>query len=122
MAQFREAAKADAESWRDQAERFGRQIIEAHDTVTRMRLAISHSQNEICQTAGMALGYPWFKDDQKNFPDATEHDGVCIGEHVAETIVAELASRYAEANERIKQLELELEKAWRMHHKAAGEI
>jgi hypothetical protein len=46
------------------------------------------------QTAGIALGYPAYKDDQKNFPDATEKDGVCIGEHVTETIVAELADNY----------------------------
>lgn len=48
------------------------------------------------QIAGKALGYPWFKDDQKNFPGATEADGVCIGEHAGETIVEELAQKYLE--------------------------
>jgi hypothetical protein len=57
--------------------------------------ACSQMQGEIQQTAGKALGYPWFKDDAKNFPDALEEDGVCVGEHIAETIVAELASKYA---------------------------
>lgn len=49
---------------------------------------------EITQLCGKALGYPWFKDDQKNFPGATEKDGVCIGEHVTVTIVMELAAAY----------------------------
>lgn len=57
------------------------------------------------QIAGKALGYPWYKDDQKNFPGATESDGVCIGEHVGDTIVAELAKRYEEAKEKIVALE-----------------
>jgi hypothetical protein len=46
------------------------------------------------QIAGRALGYPWFKDDQKNFPGATEADGVCIGEHIGDSIVEELARAY----------------------------
>lgn len=45
-------------------------------------------------TAGEALGYPAYVDDQVNFPGATKDDGVCIGEHVTETIVAELADAY----------------------------
>ena len=48
------------------------------------------------QIAGKALGYPWFKDDQENFPGATEADGVCIGEHVGDSIVEELARRFEE--------------------------
>lgn len=50
--------------------------------------------HECEQIAAQALGYPWFKDDQKNFPGATEKHGVCIGEHVTSTIVQELASAY----------------------------
>lgn len=48
---------------------------------------------EIQQILGKALGYPWFKDDQKNFPNATEDDGVCVGEHVAITLAMEAADR-----------------------------
>ena len=43
---------------------------------------IKESQ-EIEQILGKALGYPWFKDDLKNFPNATETDGVCVGDHTA---------------------------------------
>jgi hypothetical protein len=38
---------------------------------------------EIEQILGKALGYPWYKDDLKNFPNATETDGVCVGDHTA---------------------------------------
>jgi len=53
--------------------------------------------HECEQIAGRALGYPRYADDQKNFPDATDADGVCVGEHVAPTIVAELAEKYRAA-------------------------
>lgn len=51
------------------------------------------SNDEISQTLGKALGYPWYKDDLKNFPDATEKDGVCVGEHIAETLAIEAVTR-----------------------------
>ncbi len=59
---------------------------------------------EISQILGKALGYPWFKDDQKNFPGATEEDGVCVGEHVAVTLAREAATH-------IQGLEVTLEDA-----------
>lgn len=52
--------------------------------------------DEVQQILGKALGYPWYKDDQKNFPGATEADGVCIGDHVPASIAAEAARRIAE--------------------------
>lgn len=67
---------------------------EARERVAFLEHAFAKQNQEIEQTCGKALGYPWFKDDQKNFPGATEADGVCVGEHVAETIVAELANAY----------------------------
>lgn len=51
--------------------------------------------HEVEQRLGKALGYPWYKDDQKNFPNATEADGVCIGEHTPGTIAHEAANRLA---------------------------
>ena len=47
------------------------------------------------QALGKALRYPWFKDDLESFPDATEADGVCVGEHVPGTIAEEAAARIA---------------------------
>ena len=52
--------------------------------------------NEIEQIAAKALGYyPAYRDDPKIFPDVSpDDDSVCIGDHVTETIVAELAEKY----------------------------
>jgi hypothetical protein len=55
---------------------------------------------EICQILGKALGWPMFADDQTNFPGATEADGVFVGEHVAETLAAEAASKLAATAEK----------------------
>ena len=52
--------------------------------------------DEVEQTLGKALGYPWYKDDHKNFPGATEADGVCIGDHVPESLLAEAARKLTE--------------------------
>jgi hypothetical protein len=80
-------------------------IRELNERIKLLEYGIAKQNLEIEQTCGKVLDYPWFKDDQTNFPEATEKDGVCVGEHVAETIAAELARKYTEANERIKRLE-----------------
>lgn len=49
--------------------------------------------HNIEQILGKALGYPWYKDDQKNFPGATDDDGVCVGEHTAASLADEAAER-----------------------------
>lgn len=54
--------------------------------------------HQIEQILGKALGYPWYKDDLKNFPDATEADGVCIGAETAWSLAMIAADK-------IKQLE-----------------
>lgn len=61
--------------------------------VKRMKAAASTINEEVCQTLGKVLGYPWFKDDLGNFPGSTEAHGVCVGDHVAESIAAEAAER-----------------------------
>lgn len=65
------------------------------EEVERLRPAMESQNDEITQWLGKALGYPWYKDDPANFPGATEADGVCVGEHIAETIAHEAASRIA---------------------------
>jgi hypothetical protein len=80
-------------------------LAEQSAKIKRLRDGIAKQSLEIEQTCGKVLDYPWFKDDQKNFPGATEKDGVCVGDHVAETIAAELARKYTEAMDRIKRLE-----------------
>ena len=57
----------------------------------RLRDAFTTRDAGIQQTLGKALGYPWFKDDQKNFPGSTQEHGVCVGDHVAESLADEAA-------------------------------
>ncbi len=56
---------------------------------------------EIEQILGAALGFPWFKDDQKNFPNATESDGVCIGDHTAWSLALMAADKIKALEEKI---------------------
>lgn len=71
-----------------------------------LRKACSREDDEICQTLGKALGYPWFKDDQKNFPGATEANGVCVGDHVAASLAAEAAAELRGLNGEVRLLRL----------------
>ena len=59
------------------------------EELERLRAACSKEDDEICQLLGKVLGYPWYKDDQDNFPGATEENGVCVGDHVAITLAME---------------------------------
>ena len=68
--------------------------------------------HECEQIAGKALGYPWYKDDQKNFPGATEADGVCFGEHVGDTIVAELAEKYKKTRDALANVIIAYGMGW----------
>ena len=56
------------------------------------------------QVLGKALGYPRYKDDAKHFPDATESDGVCVGDNTAESLADEIVKRLAEAKEDARQV------------------
>ena len=60
--------------------------------------------DEVIQTLGKVLGYPWFKDDQTNFPGATEADGICLGDHIAETMAAEAAEAIARLTREVERL------------------
>lgn len=81
------------------------EIMRLRERVKHITDGFNREQNDIIQTCGNALGYPRFCDDQTAFPGATEADGVCVGEHVAASIAAELANKYRDAMERVKRLE-----------------
>lgn len=70
----------------------------------RLRNACAKSNDEIGQVLAKALGYHWFKDDQKNFPGATEENGVCIGDHVAESLADEAAKGLVARDKEIERL------------------
>lgn len=63
--------------------------------IAELDRSLRQQNHEVCQTLGKALHYAWFKDDQANFPGATEADGVCVGDHVAETLAVEASKRIA---------------------------
>jgi len=67
------------------------QLRAAIAEIERLRIVGTEADDEVCQVLGKALGYLWYKDDQRNFPNATEASGVCVGEHVALSIAAEAA-------------------------------
>jgi hypothetical protein len=76
-----------------------------YEKLAEERKSRIHQLNELEQTMAQALGgFPWYKDDQANFPGATEADGVCVGELVIEDLVG-LISRTLTA-ERAKVYEL----------------
>jgi hypothetical protein len=67
----------------------------------------SKINDDVSQTLGKALGYPWYKDFH-DFPDATEANGVCVGDHVAESIAVEAANKIKELQERMANMIAEL--------------
>ena len=69
------------------------------DTLIYQRDGMLKELLEIEQILGKALGYPWYKDDQKNFPGATEKDGVCTGEHTPVTLAMEAAEKVEKLRE-----------------------
>jgi hypothetical protein len=71
--------------------------MDALDTIAKYK----KEMEEIEQILGKALNYPWFKDDQCNFPNATEADGVAIGDHTAWSLAHQAADRIKELAEQV---------------------
>lgn len=85
------------------------EIIEQQEQeIARLKDAGSKAFNEVEQALGKVLGYPWYKDDQKNFPGATEADGVCVGDHVAQSIAMEAAHKIERLREGLRRLQYHL--------------
>ena len=89
-----------------------------NDLITSVKEAGAILQNEkykkemeeIEQILGKTLGYPWFKDDQCNFPNATEADGVAIGDHTAWSLAHQAADRIKELQEQLDQHKARVDK------------
>lgn len=64
------------------------------------------TEDYVTQELAKVLGYPWFKDDLTNFPDATEADGVVCIDH-PEDLVKRVVEKINALNERIAKLEQE---------------
>lgn len=59
----------------------------------RLYAGAIHELVEVEQLLGEALGYPRYVDDPKNFPEATEADGVCVGEMTPAALAEQAANR-----------------------------
>lgn len=64
-----------------------------NERIKHLTNACAKQDNEICQTLGKVMGFFWYKDDPVNFPEATEADGVCVGEYLAEDMAVLAAKR-----------------------------
>ena len=88
--------------------------IEDRDSLYRtnqtLRNGNARQSFEIEQILGRALGYPRYADDQKNFPNSTDEDGVCVGEHVPETIAVEAANKILKLNADMQYIEDEIKR------------
>ena len=65
-------------------------------TVSFWRDAYFELAREVEQVLGKALGYPYYAADQKNFPGTVLSDGVCTGDNVPESLLAEAARKLTE--------------------------
>ena len=63
------------------------------ELTAQLRREWAEWDNRVAQILGKALGRPWFKDDQTNFPGATESDGVILVEEDAESLAVVAAGR-----------------------------
>ena len=88
----------------------------------RLRRVCSEYNDEVSQILGKALGFPWFKDDQENFPGATEENGVCVGHFVAQDLANLAVNVIQKRDAEIATLRAEVEKLetayyiWSQHH------
>jgi hypothetical protein len=88
----------DAEGWG----KLEVQSLGKDKRIKELQTAAAKSNDIICQTLGKVLGFPWYKDDLDLFPGATEADGVCIGDHVAETMAVQAADRIRHLDSRLQ--------------------
>lgn len=85
-----------------------RRIREQDAEIERLKCACSKQNDDICQTLGQALGYPRYSDDPKNFPGATEANGACVGDHVAESLADEAANEIKRLREALEAVASDL--------------
>ena len=105
-----QATELELAKLRNLADDLDKTFIDTREERDRLRTALRETDHEICQTLGRALGYPWFGDDQANFPGATDTDGVCVGDHVAESISKEAAKEVVRLREERDRLRAEVER------------
>ena len=88
----------------NQEELFAPHMEEDNDRQTKDKkaiLALIKESQEIEQILGKALRYPWYKDDPKNFPNATEADGVCVAPNTAASLAMHAADKIKELEDKL---------------------
>ena len=63
---------------------------------------LKKEEQAIEQILGKALGYPWYIEDPKNFPNATEADGVCVGVETAWSLAMIAADKIKELEKKVE--------------------
>lgn len=82
------------------AEADNEKLLDRVQELEAQRIAWIKECHEVEQTLGKALGYPFYC-DLDSFPDATDADGVCVGEHIPATLAMEAAARILKLEEKI---------------------
>ena len=110
MNELKEGMRAlteDRHMTRDQLLKDYARIIDEHREViaklNKQNVKMLEEFREIDQILGKALNYPWFKDDQENFPNATEADGVAIGDHTTWSLAHQAADKIKELQEQLNK-------------------
>ena len=76
-------------------------VAEQDTRIAALESACAVQNDEVCQILGKALGYPGFKNNQKNFAGTTGAQGVCVGAHTAESLAEEAVAALATARAQI---------------------
>lgn len=75
-------------------------LAEAQERINQLELACARQNEEVCQTLGKALGYPYLDHTVCSGCDPVSgctcgNPQVCVGEHVAESLATEAAKALA---------------------------
>lgn len=73
-------------------------------TASFWRSAYFSLASEVDQVLGKALGYPWYCDDQENFPGTKLEDGVCTGDNCPESLLGQAAQALMSLSGKAKSL------------------
>lgn len=68
-------------------------LVQGRHEVSQRWMAYDYTLRQIL---AKALDFPWFKDDQVNFPGATEADGVFDMTYTSDMLAEMLAKKYEE--------------------------
>ena len=101
--ELRQTQRLLAES-RQACRTVGDKLRQAEAEAARLLAAAIQGDHEVQQILGKALGCSWYKDDPRNFPSATEADGVCTGDSTGASLALEAVRRLARLEEAARHI------------------